>query len=123
MVGLKMAGEPIREYAPDFWLVSDPETGEECGYVTSPWWNPELETNIALAMVPAEKLRELDVPLDDTVYEKDTDIEFQVHLPDEYAEEPGEPVYAKVSEVPFKESANPSAREQAKLSASQESKE
>ncbi|MEF8772098.1 aminomethyltransferase family protein [Halodesulfurarchaeum sp.] len=117
MVGLKMAGEPITEYASDFWLVSDPETGEEVGYVTSPWWNPELETNIALAHVPAEKLESLGVPLDDRVYEEDSDIEFNVHLPDEYAEEPGEPVYAKVSEVPFQPSVNPSAREQAKLDA------
>ncbi|MFP4628689.1 MAG: aminomethyl transferase family protein, partial [Halobacteriales archaeon] len=45
LVGLKMAGEPIHDYAPDFWLISDPETGEECGYVTSPWYNPDLETN------------------------------------------------------------------------------
>jgi glycine cleavage system aminomethyltransferase T len=123
LVGLKLAGEPIRDYSSDFWLVSDPETGEECGYVTSPWWNPELETNLALAHVPAEKLEELDVPLDDTVYEEDTDIEFQVHLPDKYAEDPGEPVYAKVSEVPFKPSVNPSAREQAKLNARQDENE
>lgn len=114
MVGLKMAGEPIRDYAPDFWLISDPDTGEECGYVTSPWWSPDLETNIALGFVPAEKL---ETPLDDRAYETDLDTEFRVHLPDEYAEEPDEPVYATVAEVPFKESVNPSAREQAKLSA------
>jgi len=117
LVGLKLAGEPIREYAPDFWHVSDPETDEKCGYVTSPWWNPDLETNIALAFVPAEKL---DSPLDDRAYEADLDTEFQVHLPDEYAEEPGEPVYATVAKVPFTKSVNPSAREQAKLSAGQE---
>jgi aminomethyltransferase len=123
LVGLKMAGEPIRDYSSDFWLVSDPETGEECGYVTSPWWNPELETNIALAHVPAEKL-DTDAPLDDSVYAAaDLDTEFAVHLPDEYAEEPGEPVYATVSEVPFKESVNPSAREQAKLHAKQDANE
>ena len=52
------------------------------------------------------------------IYDADADIEFEVHLPDEYAEEPGEPVYATVSEVPFQESVNPSAREQAKLNAS-----
>jgi aminomethyltransferase len=116
MVGLKMAGEPIDDYAPDFWLVSDPETGEKCGYVTSPWHNPELETNLALAFVPAEKLEPLDVPLDDRVYDvsDEVDIEFHVHLPDEYAKDP---VYAKVSKVPFKPSVNPSAREQAKLHA------
>ena len=123
MVGLKMAGEPIRDYAPDFWLVSDPETGEECGYVTSPWYNPELETNLALAHVPAEKLEDLGVPLDDSVYDADADIEFEVHLPDEYAEEPGEPVYATVSKVPFKPSVNPSAREQAKLYAKEDATE
>jgi glycine cleavage system aminomethyltransferase T len=125
MVGLKMAGEPIEDYAPDFWLVSDPETGEECGYVTSPWYNPELETNLALAFVPAEKLDSLDVPLDDRAYEvdEDTEIEFQVHVPDEYADEPGEPVYAKVSEVPFKPSVNPSAREQAKLHAKEDAEQ
>ncbi|PSQ02127.1 glycine cleavage system protein T [Halobacteriales archaeon QS_5_68_33] len=124
LVGLKMAGEPIRDYAPDFWLISDPDTGEECGYLTSPWWNPDLETNIGMGFVPAEKLRaETDTPLDDSIFEEDLDIEFQVHLPDEYAEEPGEPVYATVAEVPFKESVNPSAREQAKLNARQDAEE
>jgi aminomethyltransferase len=117
MVGLKFAGEPVRDYAPDFWIISDPETGEECGYVTSPWYNPELETNLALGFVPAEKL-DVDDHIDE-VYEGDEEKEFQIHLPDEYAEESGEPVYAKVSEVPFKESVNPSAREQAKLNASE----
>jgi aminomethyltransferase len=121
LVGLKMAGEPIRNYAPDFWLISDPETGEECGYLTSPWWNPDLETNIGMGFVPAEMIEaETDVPLDDSVYDEDLDLEFRVHLPDEYAEEPGEPVFATVAKVPFKESVNPSAREQAKLNARKE---
>jgi glycine cleavage system aminomethyltransferase T len=118
LIGLKMAGEPIRDYAPDFWLISDPDTGEECGYLTSPWWNPDLETNIGMGFVPAEKLEAAtDTPLDDRIYEEDLDVEFDVHLPDEYAEEPGEPVFATVAKVPFKESVNPSAREQAKLNA------
>jgi aminomethyltransferase len=121
LIGLKMAGEPIRDYAPDFWLISDPETGEECGYLTSPWYNPDLETNIGMGFVPAEMLEEeTDVPLNDAVYDEDLDLEFQVHLPDEYAEEPGEPVFATTAKVPFKESVNPSAREQAKLGAKQE---
>jgi aminomethyltransferase len=114
LVGLKMGGEPITDYAPDFWLISDPDTGKECGYVTSPWWNPELETNIALGHVPADKL---DAPLDDRVYDADLDTWFKVHLPDEYAEEPGEPVDATVAKVPFKESVHPSARERAILNA------
>ncbi len=118
LVGLKMAGEPIRDYAPDFWLISDPDTGEECGYLTSPWWNPDLETNIGMGFVPAEKIQAVsDTPLDDRIYDESLDLEFQVHLPDEYAEEPGEPVFATVAEIPFKESVNPSAREQAKLNA------
>lgn len=121
LIGLKMAGDPIREYAPDFWLISDPETGEECGYLTSPWWNPDLETNIGLGYVPAEKLQAAtDTPLDDRIYKESLDVEFEVHLPDEYAETPGEPVYATVAKVPFKESVNPSAREQAKLGAREE---
>ena len=116
MVGLKIAGEPITDWAPDFWLISDPETGEECGYLTSVWWNPELETNIGLGFVPADTLQAaMDRPLDDSVYDADLDVEFAVHLPDEFAETPGEPVYATVAKVPFTESANPSAREQAKL--------
>ena len=118
LVGLKIAGEPIRDYAPDFWLVSDPETGDECGYLTSAWWNPDLETNIGLGFVPAAKLQAAtDVPLDDSIYDADVDVEFDVHLPDEYAAVPGEPVYATLAKVPFKESVNPSAREQAKIHA------
>ena len=124
LVGLKMAGEPIRDYAPDFWLVSDSETGEECGYVTSAWWSPDLGTNLALAFVPAAKLQTAtDVPLDDSVYDADVDLEFEVSLPDEYAEEAGDPVYATVAKVPFKQSVNPSAREQAKIHARDEMNE
>ncbi|GGJ08613.1 glycine cleavage system protein T [Halobellus salinus] len=116
LVGLKMAGEPIIDWASDFWIISDPETGEECGYLTSAGWNPDLEANVALGYVPAAKLQAAtDVPLDDSVYNADIDLEFAVHLPDEYAETPGEPVYATVAEVPFKQSENPSAREQAKI--------
>ncbi|MFP4626504.1 MAG: glycine cleavage T C-terminal barrel domain-containing protein [Natronomonas sp.] len=116
LVGLKMAGEPIREWAPDFWLISDPETGDECGYLTSSGWNPDLKTNIGFGFVPAAKLQAAtDVPLDDSIYDADVDVEFEVHLPDEYAEALGEPVYATLAKVPFKESANPSARELAKI--------
>jgi len=114
-----MAGDPIIDWASDFWLISDPETGEECGYLTSGGWNPDLGTNIGLGFVPAEKLQAAtDVPLDDSIYDADVDLEFEVHLPEEYAETSGDPVYATVAKVPFKESANPSAREQAKIHAS-----
>jgi aminomethyltransferase len=124
LIGLKMAGEPIRDYAPDFWLISDPETGEECGYLTSPWWNPDLGTNIGMGFVPAEKIEAVtDTPLDDRIYDEELDLEFEVRLPDEYAEEEGEPVFATAAKVPFKESVNPSAREQAKLNARKEAEQ
>jgi aminomethyltransferase len=121
LIGLKFAGEPVTDYAPDFWLISDPETGEECGYLTSPWYNPDLETNIGMGFVPADKLQAVsDTPLNDEIYEEELDLEFEVHLPAEYAATAGEPVFATVAKVPFKESVNPSAREQAKLHARNE---
>ena len=99
LVGLKMGGRPITDYAPDFWLVTD-EAGARCGYVTSPWWSPELETNIALAFVPWDKTA--------------IGTRLGVELPETYAEAAGEPVEAIVSQVPFVASAHPSAREQAR---------
>lgn len=99
LVGMKLGGAPITDYAPDFWLISDPE-GERVGYVTSPWWSPELQTNIALGYVPW-KLSEVGSQL-------------LVELPEAYSEESGVPVKAEVCEVPFRPSVHPSAREQAK---------
>ena len=118
LVGLKMAGKPIREWAPDFWLIADPETGEDCGYLTSAGWNPDIEANIGFGFVPAATLQAAtEVPLDDTIYDANLDVEFEIHLPDTYAEIPGEPVYATLAKVPFTASVNPSAREQAKIHA------
>jgi aminomethyltransferase len=37
LVGLRLGGAPIEEYAPDFWLVSEHPDTEPVGYVTSPW--------------------------------------------------------------------------------------
>lgn len=99
MVGLKMGGKPITDYAPDFWLVSDKD-GTRCGYVTSPWWLPELQTNIALARVPWDKSA--------------IGTELRVELPEPYTERSGEAVKAEVCEVPFVTSAHPSARERAR---------
>ncbi|MDR9394333.1 glycine cleavage T C-terminal barrel domain-containing protein [Roseovarius sp. SYSU LYC5161] len=99
LVGLKMGGKPITDYAPDFWLIGD-ETGRRCGYVTSPWWSPELETNIALGYVPWARSA--------------IGTRLCVELPESYADAPGAPVPAIVSEVPFVPSAHPSAREQAR---------
>lgn len=100
LVGLKMGGQPITDYAPDFWLVTN-EDGMRCGYVTSPWWSPELETNIALGYVPWDK--------------SGIGTQLYVELPSRYREIAGEPVSAVVSEVPFVASEHPSAREQARM--------
>ena len=98
LVGLTFGGLPVTEYAPDFWLVSRAAGGDPVGYVTSPWYSPELETNIALAHVP------LDLSAIGT--------ELTVALPDEYASsEHGNNVPAVVVEVPFRPSVNPNSRE------------
>lgn len=98
MVGLKFGGKPVDDYAPDFWLILNDE-GKRVGYVTSPWWSPELETNIALGFVPPQLA--------------DIGTSLQVQLPDVYCESAGKPVSARVVEIPFRKSENPSARENA----------
>ena len=100
LVGITLGGKPIDDYAPDFWLISGADGGDPVGYVTSPWYSPELGTNIAMGYVPWE-MRDIGTAL-------------QVHLPDEYAETLGVPVAAEIVAVPFRPSANPSAREVAK---------
>jgi aminomethyltransferase len=102
LVGMKLGGKPITDYAPDFWLVSGPEGVDPVGYVTSPWYSPELQTNIALGYVPVG-LQKIGTPL-------------SIMLPAEYAEVPGVPVAAEVVEVPFRPSVNPNSREVAKKS-------
>jgi cytosine/adenosine deaminase-related metal-dependent hydrolase len=82
MVGMALGGRPITDYAPDFWLISDADGGDPVGYVTSPWYSPELQTNIALGHVP--------------VHLRHIGTELKVWLPDEYAEKPGRPVDAEV---------------------------
>ena len=96
MVGITLGGKEITDYAPDFWLVADTD-GNDIGYVTSPWWSPELDTNIALAWVPWSS--------------SEVGTKLQVKLPDEYSVTSGEPVEAQVVDVPFRESVNPNKRE------------
>ncbi len=100
LVGVVLGGKPIDDYAPDFWLVSTATSDEPVGYLTSPWYSPELETNISMAWVPNE-LSELGTAL-------------RVQLPDVYAETPGEPVDAEVVDMPFRQSVNPNQRERLK---------
>ena len=98
LVGLKMGGRPITDYAPDFWLICAGARGR-VGYVTSPWWSPELEINIALGYVPWNLSA--------------VGTELEVEVPEAYTETSGRPVAATVAEVPFRPSVNPSARERA----------
>jgi glycine cleavage system aminomethyltransferase T len=97
LVGLQLGGKPIEDYAPDFWLISPDADGDPVGYVTSPWFSPELGHNIAMGYVP--------------VGLTGLGTELWVHLPDEYADVPGRPVAAEVVEVPFRPSVNPNQRE------------
>ncbi|WP_022925749.1 aminomethyltransferase family protein [Serinicoccus marinus] len=97
LVGLRLGGKPITDYAPDFWLVSTVESDDPVGYLTSPWFSPELDTNIALGYVPFGL--------------SGVGTELRVWLPNEYAETPGQPVGATVVEVPFRPSVNPNTRE------------
>lgn len=100
LVGLKLGGKPIEDYASDFWLVANDAKSAPCGYITSPWYSPELETNIAMAYVPVEQTG--------------LGTEFVAWLPEIYQSSPGHPVGAEVVEMPFRESVNKSSREQAK---------
>ena len=98
LVGIVFGGAPVTDYANDFWLISGAAGGDPVGYVTSPWYSPELETNIALAYVPWE-MRGVGTAL-------------HVQLPDEYADgAAGGLVAAEVVDVPFRPSVNPNIRE------------
>ncbi len=52
LVGLKMGGDPITWYNEAFYPVKDAQTDEDVGYVTSAFWSPNLDSNIALAVMP-----------------------------------------------------------------------
>lgn len=97
LVGMIMGGAPINDYAPDFWLISESIDANPTGYVTSPWFSPELGQNIAMGFVPLEQ--------------SGIGTELWVHLPEQYADVPGSPVAAQIVEVPFRESVNPNQRE------------
>lgn len=97
LVGLRLGGKPIDEYAPDFWLIHQTPDGEPVGYLTSPWWSPELGSNIALGFVP--------------VGLSAVDTKLAARLPDRFSETAGIPVDATVVEVPFRPSVNPNQRE------------
>ena len=98
LVGIVFGGAPVTDYANDFWLISGAEGGDPVGYVTSPWYSPELETNIALAYVPWE-MRGVGTAL-------------SVKLPVAYADGATDGlVAAQIVDVPFRPSVNPNIRE------------
>ena len=96
MVGLIFGGKQITDYAPDFWLIADTD-GNDMGYITSPWWSPELDTNIELGWVPWAS--------------SEIGTKLQVRLPDEYSESSGVAVEGEIVDVPFRESVKPNKRE------------
>ena len=101
LAGLVLGGRPIEDYAPDFWLISGADGGEPVGYVTSPWYSPELETNIAMGYVPCAMAA--------------LGTRVKVWLPEEYATTSGQPDDGMVVEMPFRPSVNPNAREIARM--------
>ena len=52
LVGITMGGKPLTWYNEDFYLVH--ADGAPQGYVSSAFWSPSLDTNIALAMMPVD---------------------------------------------------------------------
>ena len=57
LVGLKVGGEPIVWYNEDFYPVKSADSGDDVGYVTSAFWSPSLDSNIALAVMPRSHWR------------------------------------------------------------------
>merc|ERR1712113_1048086 len=87
LAGLKMGGEPITWYASDFYHVFS--GAELVGYVTSAWYSPTQESNIALAMLPVD-LAAIGTSL-------------EVALPTKYSNSPT--VGATVEKTPFRQPA------------------
>jgi len=87
LAGLKMGGDPITWYASDFYHVFD--KGQLVGYVTSAWYSPTQQSNIALAMIPADLA--------------DLGTQLEVALPKKYSSTPTVP--ATVEKTPFRDPA------------------
>ena len=90
LCGLRMGGDPITWYPSDFYHVFDDKG--LAGYVTSAWYSPAQESNIAFAMLPVESA-ELGSKL-------------KVALPEVY-NPGGKPVDAEVVKTPFKKPHDP----------------
>ena len=106
LVGLELGGEPIEEYAPDFWLISNEGGGDPVGFISSPLYHPEKGQNIAMGYVP------FDGSLNANGFPKGKiGTKYKVHLPAKYSDTPGTPVDAVVVDIPFTQSFNANTRE------------
>ncbi len=83
LVGIRMGGKHIEWYPADFYHVLDGD--ELIGHITSAWYSPSQESNIAFAFVPSE-------------YAK-IGTKMKVVLPEKYS---ATPVDAEVVPTPFK---------------------
>lgn len=106
LAGLVLGGKPILDFAPDFWLLAPRDSEAPCGFITSPWYHPDLGRNIAMGYVPFDgTLNRHGLPT------AKIGQRFKAFLPDDYAEVPGLPVDAEIVPMPFTPSAHPSTRE------------
>jgi len=87
IAGLRMGGDPITWYASDFYHVF--HEGQLVGYVSSAWFSPTQNSNIALAMLPID-LTNIGTQL-------------EVALPKLYSNAPS--VRATVEKTPFRQPA------------------
>lgn len=85
LCGIRMGGEQITWYPSDHYHVFDADGDRLIGYVTSAWYSPTQESNIAFAFVPAASA--------------EIGTKMRVALPDVYG---GGKVDAEVVKTPFK---------------------
>lgn len=105
LVGLEFGGKPILDYATDFYPISPASGGDALGFVTSPWYHPTRQTNIAMAYVPFEgDLNKNKFPIGPLGKK------FRVHLPEIYQDGQSSEE-AVVVKMPFTDSKNANTRE------------
>ena len=85
LCGIRMGGEPITWYPSDFYHVFDDGGSKLIGYLTSAWFSPTQNSNIAFAFVP--------------VANTEIGTKMKVAMPDVYG---GGLVDAEVVQTPFK---------------------
>ena len=106
LVGLEMGGKPIEDFTPDFWPILPIDSNLPCGFITSPWYYPDIGKNIAMGYVPFEgNLNKKGFPIGN--YGK----KYRVQLPEEYCETSNQAVEAQVVKMPFTQSYHANTRE------------